>query len=211
MNPHFIFNCLNAINRFILGHETEAASDYLTKFSRLMRMIMNHSRHSYVSLAEEIEMLQLYLGMEQLRFKNAFDYRIDVDPELDTDEVRIPPLLIQPFVENAVWHGLMHKEDRGSLLIRLRVEGNVLTCVIRDNGIGRQRAGMLRSKSAEKHKSMGMQITAERMALLTGPGDSKPFFKIEDLYDETGASLGTQVTLTIKINHPSGEPVEPIF
>jgi len=211
MNPHFIFNCLNAINRFILGHETEAASDYLTKFSRLMRMIMNHSRHSYVSLAEEIEMLQLYLGMEQLRFKNAFDYHIDADPELDADEVRIPPLLIQPFVENAVWHGLMHKDERGSLLIRLRVEGDVLTCVVRDNGVGRKRAGMLKSKSVEKHKSMGMQITAERMALLTGPGDARPFFQIEDLYDENGASLGTQVTLTIKINHPSGEPVEPVY
>jgi hypothetical protein len=206
MNPHFIFNCLNAINRFILGHETEAASDYLTKFSRLMRMIMNHSRHSLITLAEEIEMLQLYLGMEQLRFKDAFDYRIDVEEDLDTDEVRLPPLLIQPFVENAVWHGLMHKEERGSLLVRLRVHGDQLTCVIRDNGVGRKRAGMLKSKSAEKHKSMGMQITAERMALLTGPGESSPFFHIEDLYDETGAPAGTQVILTIKISYPTGEP-----
>lgn len=211
MNPHFIFNCLNAINRFILGHETEAASDYLTKFSRLMRMIMNHSRHSTVTLAEEIEMLQLYLGMEQLRFKNAFDYRIDVEEDLDTEEVRIPPLLIQPFVENAVWHGLMHKEERGSLLLRLQVRGDVLTCIVRDNGVGRKRAGMLKSKSAEKHKSMGMQITAERMALLGGPGEPQPFFQIEDLYDETGAPAGTQVTLSIKINYPTGEPVKPII
>ena len=206
MNPHFIFNCLNAINRFILGHETEAASDYLTKFSRLMRMIMNHSRHSYISLAEEIEMLQIYLEMERLRFKDAFDYRIDVDQDLDTDEVRIPPLLIQPFVENAVWHGLMHKEERGTLLIRIRVDGDMLTCVVRDNGIGRKSAGMLKSKSAEKHKSMGLQITAERMALLTGPGESQPFFQIDDLYDETGTPTGTQVTLKIKISYPTGEP-----
>jgi tetratricopeptide (TPR) repeat protein len=211
MNPHFIFNCLNAINRFILGHETEAASDYLTKFSRLMRMIMNHSRHSYIPLAEEIEMLQLYLGMEQLRFKNAFDYRIDVDPDLDTDEVRIPPLLVQPFVENAVWHGLMHKDERGSLLVRLRVDGDMLTCVVRDNGVGRKRAGMLKSKSAEKHKSMGLQITAERMALLTGAGESQPFFQIEDLYDETGIPAGTQVTLKIKITYPTGEPAGSVI
>ncbi|HVU99415.1 MAG TPA: histidine kinase [Puia sp.] len=207
MNPHFIFNCLNAINRFILGHETEAASDYLTKFSRLMRMIMNHSRHSTITLAEEIEMLQLYLEMERLRFKDAFDYRIDVEEDLDTEEVRMPPLLIQPFVENAVWHGLMHKEERGSLLIRLRVQGDVLTCIVRDNGIGRKRAGVLRSKSAEKHKSMGMQITAERMDLLAGPGEAKPFLQIEDLYDETGAPAGTQVTLTIKLNTTTGESV----
>jgi tetratricopeptide (TPR) repeat protein len=211
MNPHFIFNCLNAINRFILGHETEAASDYLTKFSRLMRMIMNHSRHSMITLAEEIEMLQLYLGMEQLRFKDAFDYRIDVEEDLDTDEVRLPPLLIQPFVENAVWHGLMHKEERGWLLVRLRVHGDQLTCIVRDNGVGRKRAGMLKSKSAEKHKSMGMQITAERMALLSGPGESSPFFHIEDLYDESGAPAGTQVILTIKINYPTGEPAAPII
>jgi tetratricopeptide (TPR) repeat protein len=211
MNPHFIFNCLNAINRFILGHETEAASDYLTKFSRLMRMIMNHSRHSTVTLAEEIDMLRLYLDMERLRFKDAFDYRIDLEEDLDTDEVRIPPLVIQPFVENAVWHGLMHKEERGFLSIRMRVEGDVLTCIVRDNGIGRKRAGLLKSKSVEKHKSMGMQITAERMALLGGPGESQPFFAIEDLYDETGSPAGTQVTLTIKIHYPTGEPADPII
>ncbi|HEY4111686.1 tetratricopeptide repeat-containing sensor histidine kinase [Puia sp.] len=210
MNPHFIFNCLNAINRFILGHETEAASDYLTKFSRLMRMIMNHSRHSMISLAEEIEMLQLYLEMECLRFKDAFDYRIDVEENLDTEDVRIPPLLIQPFAENAVWHGLMHKEEHGSLTVRLRVNGDVLTCIVQDNGIGRKHAGMLKSKSAEKHKSMGLQITAERMALLNGPGGSQPFFRIEDLYDEKGSPVGTQVTLTIKINQPAGEPEEAI-
>jgi tetratricopeptide (TPR) repeat protein len=200
MNPHFIFNCLNAINRFILGHETEAASDYLTKFSRLMRMIMNHSRHSTVTLAEEIEVLRLYLDMERLRFKDAFDYRIDVEEDMDTDDIRIPPLLLQPFVENAVWHGLMHKEERGFLSIRMRAEGDLLTCIVRDNGIGRKRAGMLKSKSAEKHKSMGLQITAERMALMTGPGESQPYFQIEDLYDEAGFAAGTQVTLTIKIN-----------
>ncbi len=206
MNPHFIFNCLNAINRFILGHETEAASDYLTKFSRLMRMIMNHSRSAYISLAEEIDILRLYLDMERLRFKDAFDYRIVIAEELDTDEIRIPPLLVQPFVENAVWHGLMHKEERGSLTISFSANGDLLTCVVRDNGIGRKHAAQLRSKSVEKHKSMGMQITAERMALLSGVDTTRPFFAIEDLYDEHGEPAGTQVTLTVKINYPAGEP-----
>ncbi len=211
MNPHFIFNCLNAINRFILGHETEAASDYLTKFSRLMRMIMNHSRHSYIMLAEELEILRLYLDMESLRFKDAFDYLIVVEEEVDVDDIRIPPLLVQPFVENAIWHGLMHKEERGSLTITMRAEENLLTCVIRDDGVGRRRAMMLKSKSAERHKSMGLQITAERMALLTGVGESRPFFQIEDLYDEQGDPAGTQVTLTIKINHPAAEAAEPVI
>jgi tetratricopeptide (TPR) repeat protein len=211
MNPHFIFNCLNAINRFILGHETEAASDYLTKFSRLMRMIMNHSRHSYVTLSEEIEVLQLYLDMERLRFKDAFDYSIIVEDEIDSDEIRVPPLLVQPFVENAVWHGLMHKDERGSLTIDFRLSENELTCVIRDNGIGRREAGKLKSKSAEKHKSMGLQITAERMALLTGADDSRPFFLIEDLYDVQGEPAGTRVTLIVRVNYPTGEPAEPVI
>lgn len=206
MNPHFIFNCLNAINRFILGHETEAASDYLTKFSRLMRMIMNHSRSAYISLADEIDILQLYLDMERLRFKDAFDYRIIIEEELDTDDIRIPPLLVQPFVENAVWHGLMHKEERGALTISFSANEDILTCVVRDNGVGRQHAALLKSKSAERHKSMGMQITAERMALLSGADGMRPFFEIEDLYDEHGAPAGTRVTLTVKINHPAGEP-----
>lgn len=211
MNPHFIFNCLNAINRFILGHETEAASDYLTKFSRLMRMIMNHSRHSYISLAEETEILRLYLDMERLRFKDAFDYRIIISGEIDVDDITIPPLLIQPFVENAVWHGLMHKEDRGTLTIAMTATEDLLTCVVRDDGIGRRGAAVLKSKSVEKHKSMGMQITAERMALYTGADASKPFFEIEDLYDQYGEPAGTQVTLTVKIVHTAGEPVEPSY
>ncbi len=211
MNPHFIFNCLNAINFFILSHETEAASDYLTKFSRLMRMIMNHSRHSLITLAEELEVLQLYLDMERLRFKDAFDYHIVPEDELDTGDIYIPPLLLQPFVENAIWHGLMHKEERGSLTIIIRLEDNTLTCIIRDNGIGRKRAALLKSKSAEKHKSMGLQITAERMALLTGAGEQGHFFKIEDMYDPGGNATGTQVVLTIKINSPAGEPAETLI
>lgn len=199
MNPHFIFNCLNAINRFILGHETEAASDYLTKFSRLMRMIMNHSRHSVISLADELEVLQLYLDMEKLRFKDAFDYIIVQDDDLDMGDIYIPPLLLQPFVENAVWHGLMHKTQRGLLTIELRADNDILTCIIRDNGVGRQRAGILKSKSAQKHKSMGLQITAERLNLLTGNGSPGHYFDIEDLYDEDGQPAGTKVILKIRI------------
>lgn len=214
MNPHFIFNCLNAINRFILSHETEAASDYLTKFSRLMRMIMNHSRHTVISLAEELEVLQLYLDMERLRFKNGFDYSIMLDKELDADDIHIPPLLMQPFVENAVWHGLMHREEKGMLTISLGMENasgageNVwLICVIQDNGVGRRQAGLLKSKSAQKHKSMGLQITAERLALLTDKGKAGHFFDIEDLYDDEGRPAGTRVILKISINTPAEEVV----
>jgi tetratricopeptide (TPR) repeat protein len=208
MNPHFVFNCLNAINRFILSHETEAASDYLTKFSRLMRMIMNHSRHPVVTLAEEMEILRLYLDMERLRFKDAFDYSILPAEDIDAGDVFIPPLLLQPFVENAVWHGLMQKEERGFLSISMSVHHRVLTCVIRDNGIGRRKAALLKSKSVEKHKSMGLQITAERMALLTGTTMDEPFFTIKDIYDSEGKAGGTEVTLKIRVYSPAGEPVD---
>jgi tetratricopeptide (TPR) repeat protein len=199
MNPHFIFNCLNAINRFILGHRTEAASDYLTKFSRLMRMIMNHTRYSVISLADEMEVLQLYLDMEKLRFKDAFDYVVEMDDELDAGDIQVPPLLLQPFVENAVWHGLMHRSERGLLTIRLHADNDMLTCIIQDNGVGRKRAEMLKSKSAQKHKSMGLQITAERLNLLTGNGSPGHYFDIEDLYDEHGQPAGTRVVLKIRI------------
>src|SRR5258708_26049998 len=118
MNPHFIFNCLNAINRFILKDESEAASDYLTKFSRLIRMVLNNSRHSLISLDDEIEVLRLYLDMERLRFKNSFDYSIIImNNELPAGDIYIPPLLLQPFIENAIWHGLMHKEGGGHLSV----------------------------------------------------------------------------------------------
>ena len=207
MNPHFIFNCLNAINRFVLGHETEAASDYLTKFSRLMRMIMNHSRHSLITLADELEVLRLYLDMESLRFKNAFDYSILLDDDIEAGDVLIPPLLLQPFVENAVWHGLMHKQGRGQLSVIIQERNDLLTITIRDNGVGRKRADDLKSKSVEKYKSMGLQITAQRLALLTGKEEPGHLFEIEDLYDEEGKAAGTQVVLKIRINRSMGEPV----
>ena len=207
MNPHFIFNCLNAINRFVLGHETEAASDYLTKFSRLIRMIMNHSRHSLISLADELEVLRLYLDMESLRFKNAFDYSILTEDNIETEDLLIPPLLLQPFVENAVWHGLMHKKERGQLSIVLQERNGMLVVTIRDNGVGRRQADLDKSKSAEKYKSMGLQITAQRLALLTSKEEPGHLFEIEDLYDQEGNAAGTQVILKIRTHRQTGEPV----
>ena len=109
MNPHFIFNCLNSINRFILKNETEAASNYLTKFSRLIRMALTHSKKNFISLEDELEMLKLYLDMERLRFKDAFEYSIIFKNSLDIGNVFVPPLLLQPFAENAIWHGLMQR------------------------------------------------------------------------------------------------------
>ena len=137
MNPHFIFNCLNSINRFIMKNESQAASDYLTQFSRLIRLVLNNSKKTWIPLEDEMEMLVLYLDMEKLRFKDAFSYSIHCDEEADPDNTFIPPLLLQPFVENAIWHGLMHKKENGLLTISFRKEKDILHCTIMDNGVGR--------------------------------------------------------------------------
>ncbi len=198
MNPHFIFNCLSSINRFILINRREEASDYLTKFSRLMRMALHNSEKSFITLESELEALRLYLDLERLRFKNAFNYSITFVNTIEASTIFIPPLLMQPFVENAIWHGLMHKDGKGNLDIKLSVEGKILHCIITDNGIGRQQAVLLKSKSAERNKSMGVQITVERLAMLGQLSNENTFFDIEDMQDERGSASGTKVVLKIQ-------------
>jgi tetratricopeptide (TPR) repeat protein len=200
MNPHFIFNCLNSINRFIMKNESQAASDYLTQFSRLIRLVLNNSKKSWILLEDEVDMLRLYLDMEKLRFKDAFNYIIVFDENLDTGAVSIPPLLLQPFVENAVWHGLMHKKENGLVTISFQVDKNTLLCNIVDNGIGRAAAAAAGSKSSQSHKSFGIRITRERLALINGnTEDEKVALVIEDLYDSAGKASGTKVSLRIKL------------
>jgi tetratricopeptide (TPR) repeat protein len=202
MNPHFIFNCLSSINRFILKSETEAASDYLTKFSRLIRIVLTNSKNKKITLEDELEMLKLYLDMERLRFKNSFSYNISFTNSIETDNIYVPPLLLQPFAENAIWHGLMNKEGNGNLSINLNTEDDFLICTITDNGIGRKAATELKAWSTEKQKSMGLKITHERLALLNEFEQDKTFFEFEDLYDEMGKAAGTKVILRIRINEP---------
>jgi hypothetical protein len=197
MNPHFIFNCLSSINRFILINKTEEAADYLTKFSRLMRMALHNSEKSFISLETELEALRLYLELERLRFRNAFDYSITLMNTIETSTIFIPPLLLQPFAENAIWHGLMHKKGSGHLDISLSAEGKILHCFITDNGIGRKEAALLKSKSSENNKSMGMQKTVSRLALLNERSGENAFFGIEDLVDEHHEISGTRVVLKI--------------
>jgi Histidine kinase/Tetratricopeptide repeat len=199
MNPHFIFNCLSSINRFILKNETEAASGYLTKFSRLVRTVLTNSKRSFISLKDELEMLRLYLDMEKLRFKDAFDYSITYVNSIDDENVFVPPLLLQPFAENAIWHGLMHKEGPGKLEIELSIDEKVLACTITDDGIGREKAASIKNKSVKQQKSLGLQITKERLALLNDEFASETFFDFDDLVDTEGNSAGTRVTL--KMNY----------
>ena len=146
MNPHFIFNCLNSINRFIFKNENEAASKYLTRFSRLIRMVLIHSQKQAVSLEDELEMLRLYLDMECLRFKDSFHYNLVVPTNEEMGMVYVPPLILQPFCENAIWHGLLLKEGNSQLDISVFKEGDFLNCIIADNGIGRIHSAVLKKE-----------------------------------------------------------------
>ena len=167
MNPHFVFNSLNAINRFILQNNKTQASEYLTKFSRLVRMILQNSQSTFITLESELESLKLYLELEALRFDYRFEYNINVPKDIDIDVLKVPPLIIQPYAENAIWHGLMHKEEKGHLVDRYPCRKMIICCfIIKDDGIGRRQSAAMTSKSATKHKSMGLKITADRIANL---------------------------------------------
>ncbi len=200
MNPHFIFNSLNSINRFILQNNKSQASEYLTKFSRLIRFILQNSEQPRITLDRELQALELYLELEAVRFDHHFAYTITVDPFLDPGAVMVPPLIIQPYAENAIWHGLMHKEEKGLLEIELRRKGRFLWCIIRDDGIGRQKATELKSKSANTHKSLGMHITANRIELLQQDAQAARVH-INDLTWPDGTAAGTEVILQIPLHH----------
>ncbi|GAB3697977.1 sensor histidine kinase [Spirosoma flavus] len=199
MNPHFIFNSLNSINRFIMKNESESASVYLSKFSKLIRLILNRSTASLVTLASELDTLSLYLELESLRFSGQFTYSIQVDEAVEPEFTELPPMLIQPYVENAIWHGLMQKEGGGHILIEIQKQGKQLSCVIEDNGVGREKAAALKSKSATHTKSKGMQITADRLKLSQTLYGQQPTVSIHDLVDDQGEPAGTRVVLTIPL------------
>lgn len=195
MNPHFIFNSLNSINRFILQNNKAQASEYLTKFSKLVRMILQNSQASLIPLESELEALKLYLDLEALRFEYHFTYKISVPKDMDTEILKVPPLIIQPYTENAIWHGLMHKEEKGHLEIEVTQEGNNLLFKITDDGIGRKQAAELASKSATRHKSMGLKITADRIAMLHKLNGAESPVTINDLVNADGSAAGTEVII----------------
>jgi len=199
MNPHFIFNCLNSINRFIVVNDNESASEYLTKFSRLIRQVLDNSRGEKVGLATEIETLKLYIEMEFLRFGNKFEYNITLQEELDPAAFVVQPMLIQPYVENAIWHGLMHRKEKGILRINFSRLDNSLLVVIEDNGVGRVMAKKIKESQVITRKSHGMQVTAERMSLLSKRMKVPVEAIVDDLYDDDLQSIGTRVSITLPL------------
>jgi tetratricopeptide (TPR) repeat protein len=201
MNPHFIFNCLGSINRYIVKSDTKTASQYLTKFSKLIRLILDNSSSDHISLEVEIQTLQLYLEMESLRFDHGFDYEIQTDEQLPSGTVKLPSMLIQPYVENAIWHGLLQKEEKGKLWIRFKkINGHILQAEIEDNGIGRKRAMELKSKGTVKQKSYGMQISSDRIQIINNLYKLNNSVTVHDLTDSIGMASGTKITLKIPVS-----------
>lgn len=202
MNPHFLFNSLNSIDSYIIRNESRKASEYLNNFARLMRLILQNSRSNYISIKDELETLDLYLQMEALRFANRFEYEIRISPDIDGASILIPPMLIQPYIENAIWHGLMHKKDgrQGKVELVISKHENNLFCVIQDNGIGREKAEIIRIQHpGNRKRSMGMQITKDRMEMINKLYNTNTSMQIIDLHDGNGIAAGTRVELVIPI------------
>jgi LytS/YehU family sensor histidine kinase len=182
-----------------LQNNKAQASEYLTKFSKLVRMILQNSQASLIPLESELESLELYLNLEALRFNYHFDYKISVPKNLDISALQVPPLILQPYVENAIWHGLMHKEEKGQLDIEVSEEDNHLNFKITDNGIGREKAAELASKSATKHKSMGLRITAHRIAIVQNSQTLTSPVTVNDLVNADGSAAGTEVIIKMPV------------
>lgn len=199
MNPHFIFNTLNSIQYYMYQHDKLATNNYLTKFSSLMRKVLENSQHTSVRLQDELDALKLYLELESLRFSNKFDYEINVDDDIDTLVFKVPTMLIQPYVENSISHGLMPKEEKGIVRVDLRLEDKHIICTIEDNGIGRQAAEERKKLRNENHNSFGTQITSSRLDLVNSLYGISLKTSYTDLVNGNGEPSGTKVVLHIPI------------
>lgn len=196
INPHFIFNALQAVKLFVLQNDVPQAEHYMSRFARLMRQIMDNSRQSNVPLRQELDLLDNYLLLEQLRFGHAWDYRFEFDDAVQAEEISVPSMTLQPFVENAVLHGLAHlrSERRGLLTVRCSMLDGGLLIAVEDNGVGRARAeGMKNTLRREHHRSAGLDITSRRLALFSEGAAQPARYTVFDLTDETGAGCGTRV------------------
>lgn len=200
MNPHFLFNSLNSIKHYIIQKSTEESAQYISDFSKLMRMNLQNSAEMLVSLDREIAFLKQYLHMEQMRFKDPFEVRWKISEDLILESFQVPPMLIQPYLENAIWHGIRHKSSKGIIEIQIAsAEKSGLDCIIEDNGIGRKKAAEMKSSSFPLKKSMGTQITTRRIKMANEILSTDIQVNTEDLYDHNGKATGTRVRIHIPI------------
>ena len=204
MNPHFIFNTLNAVQKYILENDVDSSYRYLTRFSKLIRSFLENSRHTSITLQQELDLLQTYMEMEALRFRNKFAYQLEVDPLLNPSSILIPSMLIQPYVENAIWHGILHKESNGKVKVSVQhISDNLLKCLIEDNGIGRRKAKEIQMQRKSQHQSVGMTITQQRLELINQrlkDGVHVNFIDITDQFsnEECGTIVELMITYTTR-------------
>jgi ligand-binding sensor domain-containing protein len=200
MNPHFIFNSLNSIQQYYMTHELVHANEFLSEFGELIRSTLNNSRKPMVSLENEVSEIRTYLGLEALRLNQKFEYLIEIESDLKPRIYQIPTMLLQPFLENAIWHGvspLINKQ--GMIMVRFSIENEMLRCEIEDNGIGRSKSRELRSQFGKKRKSHAMNIAEERIKLINGSGSHQILFEIFDIFDPDGIPAGTKIVLCFPI------------
>jgi tetratricopeptide (TPR) repeat protein len=180
MNPHFIFNSLNSVNHFIATNNELEANQYLTKFSKLMRGVMENSTEDFIPFQQELDLLQNYLALEKTRFADKFDYKIEVDDSLNTQNLKVPGMLIQPFLENAVWHGLRYRTEKGFLSLKFEKNNDALNIFIEDNGIGIEESKKQKTEHQKTRKGRGMKNTVERIKLLNDLYKKNIICKVED-------------------------------
>lgn len=199
MNPHFVFNCLGSISSFIVQNGTDSALKYLSKFSKLMRLTLEYSKDALIPIDKEIESLQNYLELEQLRFHDKFVFKIESTEKIEFN-MGLPPLLIQPFVENAILHGLVPKEGNGMIIVNFDVEKGQLVCTISDNGIGITKSTAIKENSMKAHKSMALEITKKRLEIMEATISKSAQIEIKEL-EENNLIVGTRVTLRLPIQY----------
>lgn len=196
MNPHFIFNCISSIQHFVFTNELEACNDYLARFARLIRQTLDNSEKTAIQLSEEIKYLDNYLSLEQMRFAGKFTYRIRVSPEVHADFISLPAMLLQPYVENSIRHGVRNRRDNnGFISIDFSKKDNSLYCEIQDNGIGRKMAETLKGGSHIEYQSRGMSLTSDRINAINQSYEEHTSISINDLTGENGESAGTKITI----------------
>ena len=201
MNPHFIFNALNSVNLYIAQKDERTANKYLTDFSRLMRLVLEQSQKDFIPLQQELEMIKLYINLEHDRFKDKFEYELNIDGELDEDSLQIPPMLIQPYIENAIWHGLRYKEDKGLLKIQYKLEGENILVRIEDNGIGRKKSREIKTKNQRKTQSTGMYNIESRLRIINSMFNTNISLVVSDL----NSDHGTRVEVVIPIQNSTNK------
>jgi tetratricopeptide (TPR) repeat protein len=199
MNPHFIFNSLTSVQNFIISHDEIKASVYLSRFSDLVRSILNNSMVEQITLEEEIATIENYLELQKIRFTDKFDYSIEVDETVNTENILIPPMLAQPFIENSIEHGFKNKKTKGSIMIRFKMDKNRILYEVEDDGIGRQKARKILNKLDKDHNSLATTITIERIKVLNKKLNNKISMNIEDLKDNEGNAIGTKVVFAVRV------------